>query len=72
MQGSKEGGGGSAVPLGLIVEARLNGAGAGKVSAQRGRQEEEVSQLHGRTILNTAFHTVLREKRGGGATLTGG
>lgn len=28
---------GSAVPLGVIVEARLNGAGAGKVSAQQGR-----------------------------------
>lgn len=27
--------------------------------------EEEVSQLHGRTILNTAFHAVFREKRGG-------
>lgn len=26
--------GASAAPLGLIVEARLNGAGAGKVSAQ--------------------------------------
>lgn len=33
-----KGGGGSAVPLGLIVEARLNGAGAGKVSVQRGQQ----------------------------------
>lgn len=32
--------------------------------------EEEVSQLHGRTILNTAFHSALGEKRGGGATLT--
>lgn len=26
--------------------------------------------MHGRLILNTAFHIVLREKRGGGALLT--
>lgn len=35
------GGGGRGGPLGLIVEARLNGAGAGKVSAQRVRQRRK-------------------------------
>lgn len=74
--GCEEDGGGSgrsrgcSVPWGLIVKARLNGAGAGKVSVQRGRKEEEVLQLHGRTTLNTTFHTVCIEKRaGGGAKL---
>lgn len=54
------------MPLGVAVEARLNGARAGKVSVQQGLTEEEVSLLHGRVTLNTAFHNVLKEKKGGG------
>lgn len=54
------------MPLGVAVEARLNGARAGKVSVQQGLTKEEVSQLHGRMTLNTAFHNVLKEKKGGG------
>lgn len=51
------------MPLGLIVEARLNGAGAGKVSGA-GPTEKTVFQLRGRMTLNTAFHTVFRKKIG--------
>lgn len=54
---------GATMLLGVTVEARLNGARAGKVSVQQGLTEEEVSQLHGRMTLNTAFHNVLKEKR---------
>lgn len=53
---------GSAVPLGLIVEARLNGAGAGKVSAQRGRQRRKYhSCTEGRYL--TPHSTLRSEKR---------
>lgn len=63
-------GGVCSVPLGLIVEARLNGAGAGKVSAQRGQQRRKYySCMEGRYL--TPHSTLCSEKRGeGGATLT--
>lgn len=32
---------GRAAPLGMIVEARLNGAGAGKVSVEQGRRRRK-------------------------------
>lgn len=51
-------------PLRLIVEARLSGAGASKVSANQG--EEEVLPLQGRTTLNTAFHKTVRAGEIGG------
>ena len=55
-------GGASAAPLGLIVEARLNGAGAGKVSAQRGRRRRKYhSCMEGRYL--TPHSTPRSEKR---------
>ncbi|KAK5857583.1 hypothetical protein PBY51_010819 [Eleginops maclovinus] len=49
-------------PLGLIVEARLNGAGAGKVSAQRGQQRRKYhSCMEGRYL--TPHSTPGSEKR---------
>lgn len=55
-------GGGAVVPLGLIVEARLNGAGAGKVSAQQGQQRRKYhSCVEGRHL--TPHSTLCSEKR---------
>lgn len=60
---------GSAVPLGLIVEARLNGAGAGKVSVQQGQQRRKYHGcMEGRYL--TPHSTRRSEKREGGATQT--
>lgn len=54
--------GGCSVPQGLIVEARLNGAGAGKVSAQRGQQRRKYySCMEGRYL--TPHSTLCSEKR---------
>lgn len=50
------------VPVGLIVEARLNGARAGKVSAQRGRQRRKYhSCMEGRYL--TPHSSLSSEKR---------
>ncbi len=60
--GDGGGGGVSTVPLGLIVEARLNGAGAGKVSAQQGRQRRKYHCCtEGRYL--TPHSTLRSEKR---------
>ena len=52
---------GSVAPVGLIVDSRLNGAGAGKVSAERGRRRRKYHGcMEGRYL--TPHSTLCSEK----------
>lgn len=62
-QGSCGVGGGFAAPLGPIVEARLNGARAGKVSAQRCQQRRKYHSCEEARYLTPHSHSVQRKER---------